>query len=335
MKMKDKFKPMLAVDASENLDNIKYPKLGSYKLDGIRCLFHPKLGLISRTLKQIPNKQLQERFNFLVKESKRLDRIFDGELFSDSLSFQEISRVVMTKDYDDKTVLKKIQKELRFKDLNSARVYLNNLFSQIKFHCFDTYSEKFSNETFSMKQDIIRSFCNDSFSKSVRQTPLFCAQEANNFMEKSLKSGFEGIILKKPDSLYKFGRSTLKEELMLKVKPFKTFDAMIINVIPATKVNPNAEKKTNELGYSVTSRKKDDRIIIDKAACFKVLYKCNDNYMREVNVSIAASDEEKEKFWKNRTNLIGKMIEYKGMLIGSKNVPRHPVFLRFRRDKDE
>jgi len=28
------------------------------------------------------------------------------------------------------------------------------------------------------------------------------------------------------------------------------------------------------------------------------------------------------------------MIEYKGMLVGSKDVPRHPVFERFREDRE-
>jgi len=45
------------------------------------------------------------------------------------------------------------------------------------------------------------------------------------------------------------------------------------------------------------------------------------------------TDEEKEEVWKNRCQYIGVMIEYKGMLVGSKDLPRHPVFLRFRGDK--
>ena len=45
------------------------------------------------------------------------------------------------------------------------------------------------------------------------------------------------------------------------------------------------------------------------------------------------SDEEKEDIWSKRSTYIGKTIEYKGMLIGAKDVPRHPVMIRFREDK--
>lgn len=115
---------------------------------------------------------------------------------------------------------------------------------------------------------------------------------------------------------------------MLKVKPFETFDARIIDVVQSTQVDPEAEKKVNELGRSVTSRKKDDRVFIEKAAAFLVKY---GNH--EVKVSLAMTDEEKKSVWCNKDDYIGKMIEYKGMLIGSKDVPRHPVFVRFRDDR--
>jgi len=42
----------------------------------------------------------------------------------------------------------------------------------------------------------------------------------------------------------------------------------------------------------------------------------------------------KEEVWKNKEKYIGRIIEYKGMLVGAKDVPRHPTFVRFREDKD-
>ena len=46
------------------------------------------------------------------------------------------------------------------------------------------------------------------------------------------------------------------------------------------------------------------------------------------------TDEEKEEVWKNKESYIGRYIQYKGMLVGAKDVPRHPTFERFRNDKD-
>ena len=46
------------------------------------------------------------------------------------------------------------------------------------------------------------------------------------------------------------------------------------------------------------------------------------------------NDEQKIEVWKNRDKYIGQWITYKGMTVGSKDVVRHPVFVRFRDSKD-
>ena len=155
-------------------------------------------------------------------------------------------------------------------------------------------------------------------------------KEIENLFEIALKDGYEGLILRNPKGKYKYGRGTLKEGLIYKVKPFLTFDSKITGVVQATKVDPNAEKKTNELGRSVTSKKKDDRILIEKASAFDVQYEG-----QGLKVVLAMTDEEKEEIWANKESYIGRWIEYKGMLIGAKDVPRHPVMIRFREDKNE
>ena len=93
-------------------------------------------------------------------------------------------------------------------------------------------------------------------------------------------------------------------------------------------MDPNAEKKVNELGRSVTSKKIGDRIPIEMAAGFVVKFNS-----LPLTVTIALPHDERISIWANRDSFIGKMIEYKGMLVGAKDLPRHPVFLRFRDDK--
>jgi len=112
------------------------------------------------------------------------------------------------------------------------------------------------------------------------------------------------------------------------VKPFLTFDAKIVGVIQSTEVDPNVEKKINELGRSVTSKKVGDRILINKASAFEVEYEG-----KKLKVTLAMTDGEKEEVWVNRDKYIGRMIEYKGMMVGAKDVPRHPVMIRYREDK--
>lgn len=321
-----RFKPMLAVDATDHLDNLKYPKSASFKLDGIRVLFHPDLGIVSRSLKPIQNKQIQEKFQYMQSKAIQTGHIFDGEFYSDELSFQEITSTIMTQDFFDEKTLKKYRKEYG----EAAHTEIMRLITQIEFHCFEVHSLRMPEVPFTNRLDMIQNIADiHPATIPVKQYVVNSPEEVRYLFDFALKKGCEGLILRDFGSPYKYGRSTLKEEYMLKVKPFETFDARIIDVIQATTVSEHANIEINELGYSKTSRKKDDRILIDKAACFLVEYKG-----QKQKVSIALPDSEKIQIWAKKEQYIGKMIEYKGMIIGSKDLIRHPVFVRFREDRE-
>lgn len=316
---------MLAASHKIDLDKIQYPVYASYKLDGIRAVFHPDLGLVSRSLKPIQNKQLREKFDWLLLQAKMHNRVFDGEFYSHDLTFQEITRAVMTQDFTDEKTIKKITAEQG--NITKAMNYIEKLLQSIKFYCFETHHE--IKENFEQKKPIIQQYKYNHTYRPVEQLIVNSKEEVKMLFEQALKDGYEGLILRSIFSPYKFGRSTVKEEYMLKVKPFETFDTKILDVIQATKVKEEAEKTINELGRSVTSRKKDDRELIEKAAAFLVDFNgC------KLKVSIALTDPEKIQIWQQKEKYIGRMIEYKGLQIGMKEVPRHSVFVRFREDRD-
>lgn len=311
------FKPMLAPNQEINLNEIKYPILASTKMDGIRCIFY-KGEMLSRSLKQIQNKQLREKFETVRKYSEEYNVILDGEIYSPELTFQEIVSLVMSQDFEDKRSIKK------YGHIVQVPVHL-------KFYCFDCITNDLFDETFSLRVASARRIA-EIFSElisHVKQSYVNSKKEVEEYFNKALEEGFEGLILKDHNGRYKCGRGTIREGLIYKCKPFRTFDAKIINVVQATKVDINAEKKINELGRSVTSKKKDDRIFIDMASAFEVKYEG-----LSLKVVIAMTDEEKKEIWGNKESYIGKTIEYKGMMIGLKDVPRHPVMIRFRDDKE-
>ena len=348
-----KFKPMLAIDASKKLDEINYPKLCSRKFDGIRCIFHSALNMISRSLKQIANKQLQKKFKHITNFSNVQQVILDGELYNHDVTFQEISRACMTQDFEDEKTKIKLTKlifnktkdpdkygqltELEKKHLNETQTffyydsYVEELLDGIKFYCFEYLDKNVEIKKFKIRQDLL---INTTYHLPhlivVKQKPVYNKEEVKEEFSKALDEGFEGLILRSHNSPYKYSRSTLKEGYILKVKPYETFDAEIVDIKQATIVIPDAEKGINELGYSTTSRKKDDRILIEKACGFIVKYNGH-----QLTVPLAMTDEQKKEVWKNKESYIGKMIEYKGMNIGSVDVPRHPVMVRFREDRDE
>lgn len=306
--MNKTFKPLLAPNEEVDLKLLQYPLIASTKIDGIRLIV--KNGeLITRSLKPIMSNAIKERFSFLAKYTKDNSIILDGELYSPSLTFSELS--------------------------GQCRAFDAEIADDICFHCFDVLPALYQQITHNVYQERVEEILvhekriNNEYFKLVSKKLVNSKDEVEAYFEEVLEQGFEGLILRNPKGAYKFGRATVKENNIFKVKPFVTFDAKIIDVIQATVVREGAEKKTNELGRSVTSKKQADRVLIEKAAAFTVLYKG-----KELKVTIAMTNEEKEEIWKNRKKYIGRWVEYKGMLVGAKDLPRHPTTIRFRPDKD-
>ena len=293
------FKPMLAVMWEKQC---KYPKYASLKYDGIRAVFKDGQ-LLSRSLKPIRNVKIQEKFDSMRVYTDEHEVIFDGEFYSHELTFQEISSVVNSSD-------KEVPESL-------------------KFHCFDlvdkeNYDEEYHfrwtkmNETLPLFGDIV---------VFVEQRKVNNKDDIDAMFEKALEEGFEGLILRDICGRYKCGRSTVNEELLLKVKPFETHD-LIITAVHERMKNTN-DKQTNELGNSFRRNTVDAKEETGIAACFETIY--NGFPMR---VTCTGVEEFRREIWKNKEKYIGKMMEVRGMTIGAKDVLRHPTFIRFREDKD-
>jgi DNA ligase-1 len=81
---------MLAHDYNKRGKDIKFPCYAQKKLDGVRCLAISGKGLYSRTGKAFPHMDhIRAEINSLPKGT-----ILDGELYSDTLNFQEIVGLV-------------------------------------------------------------------------------------------------------------------------------------------------------------------------------------------------------------------------------------------------
>ena len=211
------FKPMLAPNQVIDINTLKYPLLASYKLDGIRCIF--KDGQIfSRALKQFPNIQLRKRFEYLAKYSKDHNVILDGELLAKSLTFNELSGIT-----------RQLDKELP---------------DDLCFYCFDAIHQEDCIMSFRTRATFLETLdIKFAYFKLVVQWAVNNIDEVNYLYENALAWGCDGLILRDPEGRYKFGRSTVKEALIYKLKPFVTEDSKIVEVIQATEVREGAEKK--------------------------------------------------------------------------------------------
>ena len=322
------FLPLLAPNQEIDINKLSYPLLGSYKLDGCRLL--PKDGrLVTRSLKNLPNKQLNEKFEFLRKFSET-NVMPDGEIYAHGIPFQFIVSCFMTQDYTAKSAIKNWEKLCVEHDFNMSR---QEVFDKLKFYCFDVvYNEEYSTpfekryrnlELLHIESDI------NNLCVRVDHKILNNPQEVEEYFQEALENGYEGLILRNPTGIYKFDRASIKQNIIFKYKPFVTTDTIIKGITQATQVNADAEKTVNEKGRSVTSKKAGDRHLIEKAQGFIVEFEG-----KELTVPIAMTDEQKKYIWTHQEEYVGKYIEYKYMAVGMKDVPRIPKFVRMRPDKN-
>ena len=144
----------------------------------------------------------------------------------------------------------------------------------------------------------------------------------------NLDKGLEGLILRCPVGRYKNNRSTLKEQLFLRMKPQSDKEAIIISVFEA-EANNN-EAVTNELGYTARSSHKEFKEgngMVGSFACVDV----ESGRIITVGAGKLTHDERKDLFINQP---IGSIIKYRSMDVGIKDAPRFARFYSFRAIED-
>jgi DNA ligase-1 len=127
-----------------------------------------------------------------------------------------------------------------------------------------------------------------------------------------LRRGFEGVVLRAPDGGYKFGRSTLRQGWLLKLKRFADAEARVIGVEELVHGEDAAREGSGLLGAFVLRS--------PAGVTFRV--------------GSGLTDAQRRDFWRRRAALVGALVKYKSMVAGVKTAPRHPVFLGVRHADD-
>jgi len=295
------FKPMLA-SAIEDTSKLKFPVLASIKLDGIRCTMQNGR-LLSRSLKEIPNRHIQKMF-------KHLPEGLDGELIYGDPAHPDCYRtttsIVMSEDKDP---------------------------AGIKFHAFDLFEDK----PFKMRNQDVYTLIfdlDDEHVEEVRHWSIPTEEKLLAFEAHALEQGHEGIMVRSLDGPYKQGRSSIKEGHLLKLKRFQDGEATIVGFYEEQE-NQN-ESKTNALGRTERSSAKAGLVGKGTLGGFDVegLGGKYDGIVFQVGGGPGFTAEMRKQFWKDRKKLIGDVIKFKYFPSGSKDKPRFPGFLGFRDKAD-
>lgn len=164
--------------------------------------------------------------------------------------------------------------------------------------------------------------------KQLKAKYIFSLEELIAQEDEWVKEGYEGIMLRDPMGRYKFGRSTEKEGILLKLKRFHDTEALVVGFEEKLH-NDNVQEK-DEKGYAKRSSAKAGMIPAGTLGALIVVIPGVNNLDVKFKIGTGFDDEQRKEIWDNKDNYLNKTVTFKFQEISKYDVPRFPVFKHFR-----
>lgn len=295
------FKPMKGDDA--DLSKLVFPYMVTPKLDGHRCIIKDGVAYTS-AMKPFPNQYIQGYFSGGQYNG------LDGELIVGSPTAHD----VFTKTSSG---VRRVAGEPDF-----------------TFHVFDYWASiQAAADRWKKLAEMHNAGKFDQTRIELVPMHVITSMHQLESLEVAyLDTGYEGVMLRSPDSPYKLGRSTVRENYLLKLKRFEDAEAEIIGFVEQMK-NTN-EATTNELGRTKRSSAKAGKV--GKGTLGALIVRAlNGRYEGvEFEIGTGLDDDLRQHIWYSQEQHLGTVITFKYQGVGNYEKPRIPVFKGFR-DKDE
>lgn len=287
-------RPMLAATARSEED-ISLPCLATPKIDGIRCL---RVGehALTRSFKHVQNEHIRN----IVKQ---LPEGLDGELVAGTatdFNFQATTSAVMARAG---------QPEFRY--------WVFDWYNGDKF----TYQERVGYlPAIAKDHDVV-----------VPVVPTRCdtVEQLLTFEADCVAKGFEGICTRSPDSPYKFGRSSLREQYLVKLKRFADSEMRITGFVE--RMHNTNEQVSDSFGYA---RRPGGTSNHTPMGTLGSLVGVDVHSGVEVRIGTGMDDSLRELVWDNQASYVGKLVKYRHQTTGVKDRRRFTSFLGFRHEDD-
>jgi DNA ligase-1 len=284
------FEPMTASECV--LTMIRFPVYVSPKLDGYRAVIQDHK-LFSRRLISFPNIHVNQ-----VIEAMNLPDL-DGEITVGPPNAQDVLRVTGS----------------------ALRTRIGK--PQFTYHVFDYIDkiQKFEQRLDRLKREVSNKYPNVEI---VPQVIVQNLKQLDICKKACLDDGYEGVMIRGINSPYKFGRSTVPEGWLLKLKDFVTEEATVIGFQEQLH-NDNVATR-NALGRQTRSSHKANKTpagtlgsLICKSAKYKDTFK-----VKGFDADTA------QLIWNNQNDYLNRVVTYKRQATGLKDRPRHADFVQFR-----
>jgi DNA ligase-1 len=283
-------RPMLA-SKCEQPERLSFPVLATPKLDGIRCL---KVGgkALTRSFKPISNRFAREWI-----EANLPDGV-DGELMLRGGTFSQTTSVIGSHNGEPDFV----------------------------FHVFDLVDESTATP---YVERMKRLAALPEFGRVAKVLPkaIHNPAELFAFEEECLVAGYEGVMVRAPESPYKCGRATAREGWLLKIKRFEDAEAEVIGTYEGLSNRNEAEQ--DAFGRTKRSTAKSGMVGRGELGGFIVRHLSTGVEFRlAYNHTVGGADS--ATMWVKRSALVGKVVKFSHQPSGADRAPRFPQFLGFR-----
>ena len=296
------FRPMLASPSVKPADipASAFPLLASYKYDGIRCVITAD-GPLSRSLKPIPNKHVAAALD-------ELPMGLDGEL--------------LAVDADGRP--------LPFGD--QQHVFMGSSDpGHWQYLVFDTWESP--EATFGQRYARLCQYVVGlpRFVQLVHQQVCQDKDDVEEMFRDALAAGFEGLILRRAQDPYKFGRATAKSWSMAKCKPIETAEAVVVGMTEAME-NTNAAYK-DATGRTKRSSAKAGKV---GKGVMGTLIVVSDKWPgKRFEIGTGFTDAQRVALWRDGAELHGEgIVTFEYLDVGGYDVPRSASFKGFRSKED-
>jgi len=269
--------PVFACQLAQDVENHKKKLVGKkileIKLDGVRAIsiLYPsgKVDIFSRNGKELHNfDHLKDILKKSIKEKKiKVPTVLDGEIISEN--FQNL--------------MKQIHRKITVQN-SDACLYLFDILP------FEDFKKGFYKISYAQRSEELiewyQSHIVDKKKVLIIGKKTVDLDNANGkelfkqFNKNSIINGFEGIMIKNPDSFYECKRSTT----WLKSKPFIEISLKVTNFEEGTGRN------VGRLGAIIAEGE-------DEGKFFKL------------NIGSGFTDEQRLQYWEKKNDLIGKVVE--------------------------
>ena len=266
------FSPLLAAKADLSL--LRFPLFASPKIDGIRAVVRDGV-VYARSGKPIPNPHVQKLFG-------ELDGL-DGELVVGSPTAPDAFR-----QSQSGIMSKKGEPDVTFFVFDFVLNPMN------------PYRRRLSCLLWDQAHDEL-----EPGVELVEQTMLYTRDQLDAYEAECLAAGYEGVMLRCPDAPYKFGRSTAREGILLKVKRFADAEAEVVGMVEEFTVDGQSKDTLGAL------------IVRDLSTGV------------EFSIASGLTSSERSELWQDGNGL-GEIIRYRHFPVGVKEKPRFPVFAGLR-----